>query len=233
MRPRLSHIKACMADHAACTRRARACLQAACALSRDNAALVHAAIDEKRLAQMTRALVRTILDADAHGEEAPGVRPVLTDAVTPKGEMCLIAENAQARVIRLCRPEGMDVTRVLQEIRSAAQTAGYAVEEHLSPLMPGQLLHLTIPGLHTLVTTSDALPSEQIFDFAACIPQGALLRSECALEQGRASVKLHIHRAAAALSQAKQLHDELETFYVPNMDFAAWQRRLDATLESL
>ena len=66
-----------------------------------------------------------------------------------------------------------------------------------------------------------------------CIPQGALLRHECALEQGRAGIQLHLHRAGAALAQAKQLHDELESFYVPNMDFEKWQTMLDQTLESL
>ena len=58
-------------------------------------------------------------------------------------------------------------------------------------------------------------------------------RHECALEQGRAGIQLHLHRASAALAQAKQLHDELESFYVPNMDFEKWQTMLDKTLESL
>ena len=35
------------------------------------------------------------------------------------------------------------------------------------------------------------------------------------------------------MAQAKQLHDELETFYVPNMDFTRWQEILDETLKSL
>ena len=45
MRPRLEHIRACMADHAACTRRARACLRAASALARDSAAVYAAAAE--------------------------------------------------------------------------------------------------------------------------------------------------------------------------------------------
>ena len=71
------------------------------------------------------------------------------------------------------------------------------------------------------------------FDLASCIPQGNLLRRECMLEQGRASISLHISRAVAALAAAKEVHDELESFYVPNMDFSAWQKRLDETLDSL
>lgn len=233
MRPRLPHIRACMEDHAACSRRARACMRAAAALSRDNAATLSAAVDEKRLAQMTRALTHAVLSEAGEPQDAPGVRPVITDAVTPKGELCLIAENAQPRVIRICHHWGMDVTPILREVSFAARGAGYAVEEHLRPTVPGQLMHLSIPALGMLITTSDLLPSEQTFDFSACIPQSALLRHECALEQARAGIRLHLHRAVAALSQAKQLHDELETFYVPNMDFGRWQEKLDALMASL
>ena len=101
------------------------------------------------------------------------------------------------------------------------------------PAVLGTLLHLGIPALRTLITTSDLLPSEQTFDFSACLPPGALLRQECALEQGRAGIRMHLHRAVSAMAQAKQLHDELETFYVPNMDFGQWQKRLDALLQTL
>lgn len=233
MRPRLGQIKDVMADHAACSRRARACLAAARALCEDNAALVASAVDDARQERMLRALIRTTLCDAAPQDAAPFARPVITDAVTPKGELCLIAENAQPRVIRLVRHWAMDLTPVLRRLSQSVQAAGYAVEEHLCPAVPGRLLHLTIPALRTLVTTSDLLPSEQLFDFAACAPQSSLLRHECALEQGRAAVKMHVHRAVSSLAQAKQLHDELETFYVPNMDFAKWQQALDETLASL
>lgn len=208
-------------------------MQAAAALSRDNAAALRTAVDGKRLSQMTRALIHAVLSESAEPQDAPGLRPVITDAVTPKGELCLIAENAQPRVIRLCHHWAMDVTPILREVSFAARSAGYAVEEHLRPMVPGQLMHLSIPALHMLITTSDLLPSEQTFDFSACVPQSALLRSECALEQGRAGIKLHLHRAVAALAQAKHLHDELETFYVPNMNFDRWQEKLDALLGTL
>ena len=233
MRPRLPQLRACMADHAVCSRRARVCMQSAAALSRDNAAILHGALDEARLSQMTRALIHAVLSEDAPPDEAPGVRPVITDAITPKGELSFIAENAQPRVIRLCCHWAMDVTPILRAVSGAAQSAGYAVEEHLCPTVPGTLLHLGIPALRTLITTSDLLPSEQTFDFSACLPSGALLRQECALEQGRAGIRMHLHRAVSAMAQAKQLHDEMESFYVPNMDFSAWQRQLDRLLESL
>lgn len=234
MRPRLPHIKGVMADHSACTRRAIACLRAAVPLARDNAALVASAMDAGRLDRMTRALIDSAIGSEPPQEELPpAIRPVITDAVTPKGEVCLIAEGAAQRVIRVTGHFAMDFTPVLRAVSRAAQTKGLSVEEHINPRVPEQLLHITLPGTGTLITTSDLPASEQIFDFSACIPRISLLRHECALEQGRAGVRMHIQRAVAALVSAKQLHDELETFYVPSMDFTRWQKKLDEAIASL
>jgi len=233
MRPRLPHIRACMQDHAASTARARAALKAAWALRKDSAALIASLADASRMTRMLRALTSAVLAASGERTETPRVRPVITDAVTPKGELCLLASGAQERIIRLVCHAGMDITPALSHLSRATQAAGYSVEEHLCPTAPGRLMHLTIPGLSTLVTTHDLPGAEQIFDFAACLSPGALLRHETALEQSHSSICQHTRQAVTALHHAKQLHDELETFYVPNMDFARWQTILDQTLESL
>ena len=232
MRPRLPHIRACMADHAACSRRARAFMQSICALKRDNAASVAECLDERRLAHMTDTLIAAVLAEVAPPSDPPQVRSVITDAITPKGELCLLTDGQQQHVIRLAHHFAMDLTPVLRALSLAARRAGYAVEEYLSPLCPGSLLHLSIPALQTLVTTADTLTSEQTFDFAVCLPTGSLLRRECALEQTRAGIIRHTQHAVSAMAQAKQLHDELETFYVPNMDFTKWQIYFDDTLRA-
>ena len=233
MRPRLPHIRACMSDHAAAVRRARAFLHAARALEQDASALITACTDDARMGRMTGTLISAALCISGERTDAPSVRPVITDAVTPKGELSLLGEGASQRVIRLLGSAGMDFTPALKALSSAALAAGYSVEEHLCPTVPGRLLHLSIPALHTLVTTGEFLRSEQSFDFASCVPSGALLRHECALEQLLAAIKQHRRQAVSALAQAKQLHDELETFYVPNMDFAKWQSTFDQMLQSL
>ena len=233
MRPRLPHIRACMADHAAATARARAALSAACALRRDGAALIASLTDESHIARLLRALTGAVLSFEGEKSDAPAARPVITDAVTPKGELCLLSPGSQERVIRIVHHTAMDITPALRHLSHALRSAGYSVEEHLCPTAPGRLMHLTIPALSLLITTGDIPGAEQTFDFAACLPAGALLRHECALEQSLSSIRQHMHHAVSALHQAKQLHDELETFYVPSMDFARWQEMLDQTLESL
>lgn len=208
-------------------------MKAAYALAQDNALLMDSSIDAVKQKRMIDALISAVLSSHAAPSERPCKRSVITDAITPKGELCLLCESTQRRIIRLVRRDGMNLTPVLSALSRAVLAAGYDVEEHIDPLSPGSLRHLTIPALSTLVTTSEALASEQTFDFAACIPQSALLRHECALEQGKAAISQLLHRASASMQQAKQLHDELETFYVPNMDFSKWQIIYDRTLESL
>lgn len=233
LRLRLPHIRACMADHTAVTRRARAYMKAAHAISQDNAALISGCINPIRMKRMTDALISSVLAIHGESSENPFKRSVITDAITPKGSLCLLCDSTQQRIIRLIHHADMDLTPVLAELSRAALARGYSVEEHLNSQSPGGLRHLSIPAISTLVTTSETLSSEQTFDFSSCVPQSALLRHECALEQGRAAIAQMQHHAISAMQQAKQLHDELETFYVPNMDFSRWQTIFDRTLESL
>ena len=233
MRPRLEHIRSCMSDHAACSRRARAYMRSAWALRRESADTLCACVDEAHMKRLQGALIAAVLKDEGKRSDAPSARPIITDAVTPKGELCLLSDGMAPRVIRLQRHFAMDLTPVLRALSRAAQAAGYDVEEHLAPMSPGSLLHLTIPALHTLVTTRETLACEQTFDFAACVPAARLLRREGALEQSRADIGRHMQHAVSAMAQAKQLHDELETFYVPNMDFARWQSLLEETIDVL
>ena len=233
MRPRLPHIRTCMTDHAAASRRARTFMQTIRALRLECAASAAECMDDQRLARMTDALIAAAIPQRAAAAQPAHVRPVITDALTPKGEVCLLTGSQYDRVIRIAHHFAMDLTPVLRTLSHAAQQAGYDVEEHLCALAPGSLLHLSIPALSTLITTSDKLTSELIFDFAACLPAASLLRRECALEQARGAIIRHTQLAADAMAQAKQLHDELETFYVPNMDFSRWQQIFDQTLFSI
>lgn len=225
-------IQTCMRDHAAASRRARAYMKAASILEQDCAAIISDCLDRNRCSQMTSVLIQAVLCADAPREIA-GVSPVITDAVTPKGKICLLSEDVYSRVIRLTGHPCMDLTPVLRRVSEAVCAAGWHVQEHLNPAIPGTLAHLSIPALSTLITTGGHIPAEQTYDFAACIPSASLLRSECALDQGQSCAEQMMQRAVSAMAQAKQIHDELETFYVPNMNFGAWQRIFDQTLADL
>lgn len=233
MRLRLSPIRACMADNAACSRRARACLAAAAALARENAAILQSAADTERLFRMTQALTQAVLVPSAPTESAPGVRPVITEAMTPEGRNqpdCrkrAVPRHPSALPLghgRHARPSAAQRRRA----RGRIQHGRTPLPHRARPPAPRRHSGVVYPCHHERT-------AHRRTDLRLCrlYPAGALLRHECALEQGRAGIQLHLHRAGAALAQAKELHDELESFYVPNMDFAKWQTILDRTLESL
>ncbi|MEG2702529.1 MAG: hypothetical protein RSA65_07930 [Clostridia bacterium] len=63
---------------------------------------------------------------------------------------------------------------------------------------------------------------ERVFD---CAPS-----DEKALGFDRNAYELLVQRALEQLHAAKALHDELETFYVGNMDFLRWETMLQGVL---
>ena len=56
---------------------------------------------------------------------------------------------------------------------------------------------------------------------------------ECALSRGAQASGCIRTAPSPRSTQAKKLHDELESFYVPNMDFGRWQEILEETLDTL
>ena len=233
LRQKRGAIEACMQAHRACTRRARVCLSGASLWMRGNAALIAEAMQERRVERMTRALIQSVLHGRAAPCVLPAVRPVITDAVTCKGQISFITDSLPERIIRLSGRPGMDFTPLLKRLSRAAQDAGFSVEEHLNPLCPGGLLHVGVPALSTLVTTSPLPEAEQVFDLNTCIPEAALMNAEASLCRGMDAARLHIQYAKDALCEAKALHDELEAFYVPHMDFTRWKTIFEHTLSSL
>lgn len=53
------------------------------------------------------------------------------------------------------------------------------------------------------------------------------------LDFNRENFEMLLNRAIATIKQAKEKHDELESFYVPNMNFDEIQKYRDELLKSL
>ena len=95
----------------------------------------------------------------------------------------------------------------------------------LDPLSPGEIAHVIIPA-HGLAyctaskeTSGEWLAADALFD-----PTGEPEREQ---SFDRNACELLWQRATEQLTAAKSLHDELERFYVQNMDFDRWQKVLD------
>jgi hypothetical protein len=67
-----------------------------------------------------------------------------------------------------------------------------------------------------------------------CLDPAILANNQEAIKYDKTMVHELFGKAISAISQAKQLHDELEQYYIPYMDFAGieilWKKTLDRVL---
>lgn len=162
-----------------------------------------------------------------------GVRRLFAAAYTPKGRVDVLKDIGCEQRITVDCPFGLDATALMRLIAECAVSRGLHVIELLNPLSPAVIDHVVIPahgiafctGRRAASDAGERVDSARVFD----------LPDANAKEQSfdRNAYELLIQRATEQLTAAKGLHDELERFYVGNMDFLKWQAVLERILGEL
>src|SRR5690606_24812365 len=129
-------------------------------------------------------------------------------------------------------------------LAQALQEHGYDVEVFYCALRPREPEHLAVPQLGWAVITSeephrwedlsdssssspsagDRAVSQEVIDFSAWRRPLSRLEQQRIKDAGKTFRNL-MERAIAWLARAKALHDELESFYIPHMDFEGIEQR--------
>ncbi len=159
------------------------------------------------------------------------VRRLFASAFTPKGQITVTDFAPLERRITIECPFGAHATGLMQRITEGAVHRGLHVIQLLDPLLPQEIAHVIIPahglayctGAQKSETAGEWLDADALFD----------LTGEPDHEQSfdRNVCELLWQRATEQLTAAKRLHDELERFYVQNMDFDRWQKTADSIIE--
>lgn len=155
------------------------------------------------------------------------VRRLFASAFTPRGQITVTDFAPLERRVTVDCPFGAHATQLMSRMSEAAVARGLHVIELLDPLQPGEIAHVIIPAHGLAFCTGrragDApgewLEADALFE----------LKNDPEREQSfdRNACELLWQRATEQLTAAKALHDELEHFYVQNMDFDKWQAVLD------
>lgn len=220
-------------------------LAAARSVYDDIEAVHRAALDFGALNQMAAALVDELLDGSWAAPRPGRVRRLFGSAITPGGAINYLESiigPAQRKVVVQGRP-GTGKATLLAKLAAQAVERGYAVEHFHCPFDPEKVQHLVIAELDTAVTTSVephlwAGPADVIVDTDDALDAGALKKHAARLEQGHEAYQRLFDQAIAALKEANELHDQLETYYIPYMDFGRIDQlaqrliaRIDAYIE--
>lgn len=235
-------------------RRAYACLGAAHAVREQLRAgpTDAGALDTGGLNAEATALCAFLLDGvpeAGRGEErhagrgcAPGrVRHLFATAITPDGLMGFLDDVAAplARRAVLLGPPGTGKSRLAAKLAAAAQERGLDVEVFHCGLDSDRVEHVVIPargaGLITAAPPHHYRPDggDVIVDTSRFLDPLPLAALAPEADQLSSLYERALDAGVGFLARAKRAHDELETHYVPHMDFAAVESTSHAILSRI
>jgi len=119
---------------------------------------------------------------------------------------------------------GTGKSDVLEFISNEALKRGFNVQLFHDPLIPERIEHLLIPDLSLAIVTSNEINNKKfegtqinMVDFQN---QHVLNKYSEEIKSDTESFYTLLTKGLKLISHAKALHDEMETYYVPNMDFS-------------
>ncbi|MCX7781511.1 MAG: PRK06851 family protein [Negativicutes bacterium] len=167
------------------------------------------------------------------------VRKLFASAITPDGPVNYLESSVWPvkECYVLTGDPGTGKSTVIQKLLNTAMVKGLNVEAFYCPLDPEKIEHLVIPALDIAVTTSvlphycGILKPAAVVDMNECLRQEHLAQYQPQIAYDREVFWELFTQAVNCIRRAKSLHDELETCYIPNMDFVSIQKLWEKTLE--
>lgn len=171
-------------------------------------------------------------------ENSGALRRLFASAITPEGFQSFLPEllGSLPKVIALTGGVGTGKATLLNKIVSAALEKGFYCEGFYCAFDPYKIEHLIIPDLGVAFTTSvepHCYPLGKVgrvINMDQCVASYILTKYGKVLEEENRLITDFLERAIGFLARAKRLHDQLEEFYIPNMDFKAIAELRERTL---
>lgn len=175
------------------------------------------------------ALIAEIFPAARKAGVAGKQRHLFGSAITPDGPLNYLETVIEPMAVKyvIKGEPGTGKSTLLAKVVAATVTRGYDAEVFHCSLDPQRLDHVVIGELGVGLTVAaephiaKVTSVRRVIDMNECVDAEKVAPySTLAAEDRRLCFEL-LDRAVAAVAQAKKLHDLMETYYVPHMDFAA------------
>lgn len=211
-------------------------LKAAASIYEDIAVINSWALEEGKINKLEYELEQELFDRIELSEKQGKQRRLFASAITPDGlKNHLNSLLKDKRVYVLEEVPGSLSDKILEGMKTAAVSRGYDVECYYCALLPEKLEHLVIPGLGIAFTTSNEyhhteIPPYRTIDLINYLDKNSLLKYQSEMNYNSLIINELLDKAIEIIAMAKELHDKMETYYIPNMDFEAVQRCWEATM---
>lgn len=214
-------------------------IQAAYSIYRDNEAICDQAMDHGKANVVIADMVEKLLEGIAVSDVAGKQRHLFASAVTPEGLVNYLPSLLTTeQVIAVDGKPGTGTERLLERVREAATERGLHTESYYCALNPQKLEHLIIPELEVSITTRNPShdgkqkPTGEI-NFNEFLDAAVLEKYQLEISFNQEEYDKLMDRAVKTIQNAKRLHDDLESYYIPNMNFSEVQKCQEALLGRL
>ena len=195
---------------------------------------------EEKAKNLTLSLIDEIFSGKERHNNKSNERCLFASAITPDGLINYIPSllNNIEKVYVIKSECAMPVDQVLERVRREALEMGCDVELFYCAFNPKKLEHVIIPKISTAVLTSNEFHTVDVntckeIDFREYENISIHKMYEDVLNFDNAKFNSLLNQAVKTISQAKKIHDRLEEFYIPHMNFEEMQKNYDNTVQKI
>ena len=217
-------------------------LKAAMAVHEDLESMVGEGLDYGKANCAADTLIREVIGDRPVAARTGAIRKLFASAITPDGfrhhlETILASPE---RIYWITGEAGAGKATLLEKLAGRAAESGLNCEAYYCAFDPLKLEHLVIPALKVALTTA-VEPHQVEIDpdkcisvrMDACLDPKMLRQIEPAVSADKRLIGQLFENAFECLHAAKDAHDEMEQYYIPNMDFTAIGELGERTLKRI
>lgn len=203
-------------------------LRAASFLMEDTEAIFEQILDKGKEYLFIYELKQTLFGQGLPARIPGRQRRLFAAAITPNGFTDYLNSLCCGnKIIRLYAPAGSSTGRILESLKEEALIQGYDIETYFCPMSPQRIDHIVIPSLKVSVITANEYQDISEINGENCttfnmndfFSDHALKAFESHLYFNRINTDTLIQKAVESIAASKACHDELEKYYIKNMDF--------------
>lgn len=174
--------------------------------------------------------------------DKPGVlRKLFASAITPEGFKNFLPSllDCHPKVLTVTGGVGTGKATLLNKLLNAALEKGFSCEGYYCAFDPYKIEHLIIPEIGVAFTTSvepHCYPMGKVnrtIDMDQCVAPYVLTKYGDVIASEQKLIGALFEEAIKFIAKAKHLHDRMEEYYIPNMNFTAITELRKRILERL
>ncbi len=222
-----------------CFTRAYRYLGAALKIYEDTAAIYSSAMNKAAPSLVSRDFIDMLFNS-LPPAAVPGIeRRMFASAITPDGLVNYLDDLMTLDNIYVLEGfPGAGTEKVLERIKTEALERGFYVEAFYCAFKPGKLEHLILPDLNAAFTTvckyhnTDVCSIKKV-DFREMLDENRIGKYSSDFEFNRLEFDRLLDKSLELLHSEKQLHDEIESYYIPHMDFDKIDKKQQKIMERI